>query len=182
MSWFKRDKSADEKLPKLENGERRCAPKACGRSAKAAGRSSGRRIWKPTGTSARSAARTPAWTPSRGSNCCSTMAITNSSIPDLTSSDPLEFRRSASPTASGSAAMQEATTLSDALISARRQLWTAAAYRSAPWRSEFIGGSMGCVVGEKITRAIERAIVERDAADRSSPLPAARACRKARSA
>ena len=39
--------------------------KGCGRSAKAAARSSGRRTWRPTGTSARSAAPTPASTPSR---------------------------------------------------------------------------------------------------------------------
>ena len=50
----------------------RCAPRACGSSATAAARSSGRRIWRPTGTSAPSAAITSAWTRRAPRSCCST--------------------------------------------------------------------------------------------------------------
>ncbi len=78
---------------------------------------------------------------------------------DLTSSDPLAFVDS-KPYSERLASMQQATSLSDALISARgaiegRQVSVCA------MEIKFIGGSMGCVVGEKITRAIELSAAER---------------------
>ena len=45
----------------------------------------------------------------------------------------------------------------------------------------FLGGSMGSVVGEKLTRAIELAIDKHRAGRSSSPPPAAPACRRASS-
>ena len=46
----------------------------------------------------------------------------------------------------------------------RRQRWTAARCRSAPWSRASSAAAWAAVVGEKITRAIERAIERRDAA------------------
>jgi len=79
---------------------------------------------------------------------------------DLTSTDPLHFEDAKSSYAAKLAAARKATSLSDALISAGGKLegrWVnicAMEYR-------FSGGSMGAVVGEKITRAVERSIDDR---------------------
>ena len=51
--------------------------------------------------------------------------------------------------------MQQATNLSDALISAEGNTRRPEGEHLRDGAA-FIGGSMGCVVGEKITRAIER--------------------------
>jgi acetyl-CoA carboxylase carboxyl transferase subunit beta len=74
----------------------------------------------------------------------------------LRSSDPLDFFDS-KPYRERLDGMRAATSLSDALISA------AGAVAGRPvnicsMEARFIGGSMGAVVGEQITRAIERAI------------------------
>ncbi len=57
-------------------------------------------------------------------------------------------------------AMQEATQLSDALISASGKL-AGRQVNICAMELKFIGGSMGAVVGEKITRAIERSLEHR---------------------
>jgi len=44
MSWFKRDKGDDDKLPTLNEKDRKVAPKVCGRSVRVAARSSGKRL------------------------------------------------------------------------------------------------------------------------------------------
>jgi acetyl-CoA carboxylase carboxyl transferase subunit beta len=77
----------------------------------------------------------------------------------LRSSDPLDFFDS-KPYRERLDGMRIATSLSDALISA------AGAVAGRPvhicsMEARFIGGSMGCVVGEMITRAIERSIARR---------------------
>jgi acetyl-CoA carboxylase carboxyl transferase subunit beta len=77
----------------------------------------------------------------------------------LTSSDPLCFVDS-KPYADRLAAMQESTSLADALISAKGTLEGRVVHICA-MEIKFIGGSMGCVVGEKITRAIERSIEQK---------------------
>src|SRR5689334_19262827 len=77
----------------------------------------------------------------------------------LTSSDPLCFVDS-KPYHARLAAMQEATSLSDALISAAGML-DGRRVNICAMDIRFIGGSMGCVVGEKIARAIDRSIAER---------------------
>jgi acetyl-CoA carboxylase carboxyl transferase subunit beta len=76
----------------------------------------------------------------------------------LTSSDPLGFVDS-KPYGERLAAMQQATSLSDALISARGAI-EGRPVNVCAMEIKFIGGSMGCVVGEKITRAIERSIAD----------------------
>ena len=75
----------------------------------------------------------------------------------LRSSDPLRLRRQQALHASACSAMQEATSLSDALISAAGKL-DGRPVQICAMEPSFIGGSMGSVVGEKIARAIERAI------------------------
>jgi len=77
---------------------------------------------------------------------------------NLTSSDPLAFVDS-KPYSARLAAMQQATNLSDALISARGKL-DGRAVNVCVMDIRFIGGSMGCVVGEKIARAIDRSLAE----------------------
>src|SRR6202795_3363618 len=78
---------------------------------------------------------------------------------DLVSTDPLEFTDT-KPYASRLKATIEATGLKDAMIvgsGAINGIRTVV----AAMEYSFIGGSMGVVVGEKIARAIERAIAKR---------------------
>lgn len=77
----------------------------------------------------------------------------------LVSTDPLHFS-DAKPYTERLAGMQRATSLSDALISASGTL-EGRPVNICAMELKFIGGSMGAVVGEKITRAIERSIAQR---------------------
>lgn len=77
----------------------------------------------------------------------------------MRSSDPLKFVDS-KPYAQRLIDMEEATKLPDAVISASGNL-DGRRVQICALELKFIGGSMGAVVGEKITRAIERAIAER---------------------
>jgi acetyl-CoA carboxylase carboxyl transferase subunit beta len=79
----------------------------------------------------------------------------------LASSDPLGFVDS-KPYRERLASMREATNLSDALISAAGKL-DGRPVHICSMEPRFIGGSMGCVVGEKIARSIERAIARQTA-------------------
>ncbi|HZT29153.1 MAG TPA: acetyl-CoA carboxylase, carboxyltransferase subunit beta [Bryobacteraceae bacterium] len=78
---------------------------------------------------------------------------------DLHSSNPLDFVDS-KPYSERLEAMRQSTNLFDALISAGGTLAGRPVLICA-MDIRFIGGSMGCVVGEKITRAIERAIAQK---------------------
>ena len=75
---------------------------------------------------------------------------------DLRSSDPLEFVDK-KPYREKLVEQQAATALSDAVISAAGLL-DGRQVQLCAMDMRFIGGSMGCVVGEAITRSIERAI------------------------
>jgi acetyl-CoA carboxylase carboxyl transferase subunit beta len=75
---------------------------------------------------------------------------------DLRSADPLEFVDS-KPYSERLAAMQAATSLTDALISGEGTL-DGRAVNICAMEPKFIGGSMGLVMGERITRAVERSI------------------------
>jgi acetyl-CoA carboxylase carboxyl transferase subunit beta len=77
----------------------------------------------------------------------------------LSSSDPLGFVDSKS-YGERLAGMQKATGLSDALISGAGKL-DCRRVNICAIEIRFIGGSMGCVVGEKIARAIDRCLAER---------------------
>src|SRR5579871_2632877 len=78
---------------------------------------------------------------------------------DMVSTDPLRFEDSKRYT-DRLAAMQEATALSDALISGSGKL-AGRHVNICAMELKFIGGSMGSVVGEKITRAIEDSLASR---------------------
>ncbi len=78
---------------------------------------------------------------------------------DLVSTDPLAFTDT-KPYRSRLAAGLEATGLKDAVITASGAI-DGIETMVAAMEYEFIGGSMGVVVGEKIARAIERAIAAR---------------------
>jgi len=80
----------------------------------------------------------------------------------LTSSDPLGFVDS-KPYTERLRSMRESTNLSDALIAAAGTL-EGRPVQICAMEMRFIGGSMGCVVGEKIARAIDRSLAQ------SSPL------------
>ena len=77
----------------------------------------------------------------------------------LSSNDPLQFVDS-KPYEERLAAGRRSTSLSDALISAEGTLNARPVYICA-FEMKFIGGSVGAVVGEKIPRAIARAIAQR---------------------
>jgi acetyl-CoA carboxylase carboxyl transferase subunit beta len=78
---------------------------------------------------------------------------------DLASTDPLNFTDT-KPYKGRLKASMAATGLKDAIITASGSIDGIRTVVAA-MEYEFIGGSMGVVVGEKITRAIERAISER---------------------
>jgi acetyl-CoA carboxylase carboxyl transferase subunit beta len=72
----------------------------------------------------------------------------------MRSNDPLQFSDS-KPYTERLAAMRESTSMTDAVISAAGLL-NGRRVNICAFELTFIGGSMGAVVGEKITRAIER--------------------------
>ena len=77
----------------------------------------------------------------------------------LASSDPLKFVDS-KPYAERLELMQRATGMKDAIISGTGTLCGRKVHICA-MEPKFIGGSMGSVMGEKITRAVERSIADR---------------------
>jgi len=80
---------------------------------------------------------------------------------EVVSTDPLDFVDS-KPYTKRIAQAQRATGLPEAVITARGKIGGHRVYAGA-MDMNFIGGSMGSAVGEKITRLIERAIGERGA-------------------
>lgn len=79
---------------------------------------------------------------------------------NLRSSDPLQFVDS-KPYSQRLEEMQEATQLPDAVICAKG-LMNGREVQICALELKFIGGSMGAVVGEKITRAIERSLSDKN--------------------
>ncbi len=77
----------------------------------------------------------------------------------LASTDPLKFSDSR-PYIEKLKAAQSATRLSDAVVAAAGTL-AGRPVQICSMESKFIGGSMGAVVGEKVTRAIERSLSSR---------------------
>jgi acetyl-CoA carboxylase carboxyl transferase subunit beta len=79
--------------------------------------------------------------------------------PNMASNDPLKFYDSKA-YSERLATMRETTSMSDAVISASGLL-NGRRVNICAFELTFIGGSMGAVVGEKITRAIERSIAHK---------------------
>jgi acetyl-CoA carboxylase carboxyl transferase subunit beta len=156
MSWFKRDKTSDEKLPTVESGERRVRTEGLWQKCEGCRQI----IWKKE--------LEANW------NVCPKCglhtridAVTRLKLlldggpyeefeSDLRSSDPLGFVDSKS-YRERLQSMEQATNLCDALVSAAGRL-NGRPVQICSMDPRFIGGSMGSVVGEKIARAVERAI------------------------
>ena len=105
--------------------------------------------------SVRSATSTSGSTPAPGWRSCSTTTSTRRFDGNLASTDPLKFV-DLKPYSSRLKQAQNDTGLKDAIINAQGKLKGRPVIVSA-MEYAFIGGSMGAVVGEAITRAIERA-------------------------
>src|ERR1017187_4314854 len=159
MSWFKRDKGDDDKLPKLDDKDRK------GRTEGLWQKCEGCRqiIWKKD-----LEANWNVCTKCGAHSRIDAVARLKLLFDDgeftrfdtgLRSSDPLGFVDS-KPYDKRLVASQEATGLSDAIIAAEGRL-DGRTVQICAMEPRFIGGSMGSVVGEMIMRAIERAIQKR---------------------
>jgi acetyl-CoA carboxylase carboxyl transferase subunit beta len=159
MSWFKRDKGDDGKLPKLNDKDRKVRTEGLWQKCDGCRQI----IWKKDLESN--------W------NVCPKCGV-HSRIDavarlklllddgeytrrdtELRSSDPLGFVDS-KPYSERLRSSQQATNLSDAVIAAEGRLGGRPVQICA-MEPRFIGGSMGSVVGEMIMRAIERSIAKR---------------------
>ena len=156
MSWFTRDKADDEKLPTLGNGERKVRTEGLWQKCEGCRQI----IWKKD--------LEANWNVCPKCGAHSRIdAVTRLKLlidggeytrfdTGLRSSDPLGFVDS-KPYSERLRAMQQATILCDAMIAAEGTL-DGRPVQICAMEPRFIGGSMGSVVGEMITRAIERAM------------------------
>jgi acetyl-CoA carboxylase carboxyl transferase subunit beta len=159
MSWFKRDKPAEDKIAKVENGEKRVKTEGLWQKCD----SCRQIIWKKDLEANWSICPKCSYH-FRVDACGRLRQLLDDGAyetfdNDLVSSDPLQFVDS-KPYGARLRGMRQSTNLGDALVSARGKLDGRTVHICA-MEYRFIGGSMGCVVGEKIARSIERAIAER---------------------
>jgi acetyl-CoA carboxylase carboxyl transferase subunit beta len=158
VAWFKKDKPEDGK-PKPENGERKVRTEGLWQKCEGCRQI----IWKKE-LEANWNICPKCGFHSRIDAVTRLKLLLDDSAYDeydahLTSSDPLAFVDSKS-YRERLKSMQDSTNLSDAMISACGKL-DGREIQICSMEVKFIGGSMGCVVGEKIARAIERAIERR---------------------
>jgi acetyl-CoA carboxylase carboxyl transferase subunit beta len=156
MSWFKRDKGDDDKLPKLTDQERRVKTEGLWQKCEGCRQI----IWKKD--------LEANWNVCPKCGAHSRIdAVTRLKLllddgeftrfdSGLRSNDPLGFVDS-KPYSERLRGMQQATNLCDAMIAAQGRL-AGRPVQICAMEPKFIGGSMGSVVGEMIMRAIERAI------------------------
>ena len=159
MSWFKRDKGDDDKLPKLNDKDRKVRTEGLWQKCEGCRQI----IWKKDLESN--------WNVCTKCGAHSRIdAVTRLNLllddgeytrfdTELRSSDPLGFVDS-KPYSDRLQSMQQATKLSDAMIAAAGRL-AGRPVQICAMEPRFIGGSMGSVVGEMIMRAIERCIEKR---------------------
>ena len=156
MSWFRRDKPADENRPKQENGERRVRTEGLWQKCEGCRQI----IWKKDLEANWSVCPKCGWHSRIDAVTRLRLLVDDGEFEQfdaaLRSSDPLGFV-DAKPYSERLEGMQRATNLSDALISAAGCL-AGRPIQICSMEARFIGGSMGSVVGEKIARAIDRAI------------------------
>jgi acetyl-CoA carboxylase carboxyl transferase subunit beta len=162
MSWFKRDKPAGDKLPKIEEGDRRVRTEGLWQKCEGCRQI----IWKKE-FDANWLVCPKCGAHSRLDAVTRLKLLLDDGVyqpfdAELASNDPLRFVDS-KPYHERLRSMQEATDMKDALISACGKL-DGRPVQICSMEPRFIGGSMGSVVGEKIARAIERAI------ERKTPL------------
>ena len=158
MSWFKRDKTPGQSAKQPENGERKVRTEGLWQKCD----SCRQIIWKKD-------LETNGGVCPKCGNHFRIDALTRLKLlfdgdyetfdSDLASSDPLAFVDSKR-YSDRLVANRQATNLSDAVIAGAGAL-DGRHVQICAMDMRFIGGSMGCVVGEKITRAIERSIAER---------------------
>jgi acetyl-CoA carboxylase carboxyl transferase subunit beta len=158
MSWFKRDKGDDPKLPQLSDKDRRVRTEGLWQKCEGCRQI----IWKKD--------LETNWNVCPKCGMHSRIdAVTRLKLllddgdylrhdSGLRSSDPLAFVDS-KPYRDRLSVMQQATDLGDAMIAAEGRL-SGRPVQICSMESRFIGGSMGSVVGEMIMRAIERAIAQ----------------------
>jgi acetyl-CoA carboxylase carboxyl transferase subunit beta len=159
MSWFKRDKGDDDKLPTLNEKDRKVRTEGLWQKCEGCRQI----IWKKdletnwnVCTKCGAHSRIDAVT---RLNLLLDDGIFTRHDTELRSSDPLEFVDS-KPYSERLRGMQHATQLSDAMIAAAGRL-CGRQVQICAMEPRFIGGSMGSVVGEMIMRAIERCIKNR---------------------
>ena len=160
MSWFKRDKGDDDKLPKLDDKDRKVRTEGLWQKCEGCRQI----VWKKD--------LEANWNVCTKCGAHSRIdAVTRLKLlfddgeytrhdTELRSSDPLAFVDS-KPYHERLKSMQASTKLSDAMIAAEGRLGGRAVQICA-MEPRFIGGSMGSVVGEMIMRAIERSIERRE--------------------
>ena len=158
MSWFKRDKSDDAKLPHVGEQERRVRTEGLWQKCEGCRQI----IWKKDleanwNVCPKCGAHSRIDAVTRLKLLLDEAEFTRHDS-GLRSSDPLSFVDS-KPYRDRLAVMQQATNLSDAIIAAEGRLGGRPVQICA-MEPRFIGGSMGSVVGEMIMRGIERAIAQ----------------------
>ena len=159
MSWFKRDKGDDDKLPKLDEKDRKVRTEGLWQKCD----SCRQIIWKKDLENNWNVC-TKCGAHSRIDAVTRLKLLLDDGVysrydTELRSSDPLGFVDS-KPYSERLQGMQQATKLSDAMIAAAGRLGGRPVQICA-MEPRFIGGSMGSVVGEMIMRAIERCIEHR---------------------
>jgi len=159
MSWFSRDDPGNEKLPKLDNGERRVRTEGLWQKCEGCRQI----IWKKDLEANWSVCPKCAFHFRVDAVSRLKLLLDGGEFEPfdstLTSGDPLGFVDS-KPYSERLRAMKESTSLSDALVSGAGTL-EGRRVQVCAMEMRFIGGSMGCVVGEKIARAIDRSLAER---------------------
>src|SRR5436305_7278790 len=158
MSWFKRDKGDDDKLPKLDEKDRKVRTEGLWQKCEGCRQI----IWKKDleanwNTCPKCSHHFRVDARTRLKQLFDSDFETHDDF--LASSDPLAFVDS-KPYSERLQAMRDNTGLCDAIISATGKL-DGRRVQACAMEYSFIGGSMGSVVGEKIARAIERAIEQR---------------------
>jgi acetyl-CoA carboxylase carboxyl transferase subunit beta len=162
MSWFKKDKPAGDKLAKPENGERRVRTEGLWQKCEGCRQI----LWKKELETNFNVCPKCGFHSRMDAAGRLKLLLDDGAYEQfdsgLASSDPLGFVDSKT-YRERLQTMQQATCLSDAMIAAEGKL-DGRPVQICSMDPRFIGGSMGCVVGEQIARAIERAI------DRGQPL------------
>ena len=155
MSWFRRDKPPEDRL-KVENGERRVRTEGLWQKCEGCRQI----IWKKDLESNWNVCPKCGWHTRIDAETRLRLLFDDGEFEtfdsELASNDPLGFVDS-KPYGERLAGMQRATNLRDALISGAGRL-AGRPVQICAMEARFIGGSMGSVVGEKIARAIDRAI------------------------
>ena len=156
MSWFKRDKGDDDKLPKLDDKDRKVRTEGLWQKCEGCRQI----IWKKDLENNWNVC-TKCGVHSRIDAVTRLKLLLDDGVysrydTELRSSDPLGFVDS-KPYSERLQGMQQATKLSDAMIAAEGRL-CGRPVQICAMEPRFIGGSMGSVVGEMIMRSIERCI------------------------